>query len=97
MQIRGPTVFKGYLKPGEGKVQPDPEHFLPEGWFRTGDLATMSSLGFLQVIDRLKEGRFLVGAKGGGAGFLFFLVLVERRRQGKALKSTKGTQNPWRT
>ncbi|CAJ1441452.1 unnamed protein product, partial [Effrenium voratum] len=62
VQIRGPTVFKGYLKPGEGKVQPDPEHFLPEGWFRTGDLATMSSLGFLQVIDRLKD-MILVGSE----------------------------------
>ncbi|CAE8625301.1 unnamed protein product [Polarella glacialis] len=62
VQIRGPTVFKGYLKPGTSTPVANSEHFLPGGWFRTGDLATVSPDGFLRVCDRLKD-MILVGSE----------------------------------
>ena len=67
VQIRGPTVFKGYLKPTDtgstsGSGTQDPDNFLPGGWFRTGDLAYITPSGFLHVIDRLKD-MILVGSE----------------------------------
>ena len=63
VQIRGPTVFGGYLKRNQDEGNNDAaEHFLPGGWFRTGDLATLSPEGFLHVIDRLKD-MILVGSE----------------------------------
>ena len=29
--------------------------FAPGGWFRTGDLATVSSTGYISVVDRIKD------------------------------------------
>ena len=62
VQLRGPTVFKGYLKPESGVSTADPDSFLPGGWFRTGDLAYITPSGFLHVIDRLKD-MILVGSE----------------------------------
>ena len=62
VQLRGPTVFQGYLRPNQESATQDAEHFLPGGWFRTGDLATLSQEGFLRVIDRLKD-MILVGSE----------------------------------
>lgn len=48
---RGPQVFSGYWrKPDEtAKV------FAADGWFRTGDIATMDADGFVKIVDRIKE------------------------------------------
>lgn len=48
---RGPQVFSGYWrKPDEtAKV------FAADGWFRTGDIATMDEDGFVRIVDRIKE------------------------------------------
>jgi acyl-CoA synthetase (AMP-forming)/AMP-acid ligase II len=46
--VRGPWIAKGYFK-GEGG---DP---LRDGWFPTGDVATIDSEGYIQITDRSKD------------------------------------------
>jgi fatty-acyl-CoA synthase len=50
LQIRGPWVAKAYFKLGSS-----PEHFTKDGWFRTGDVATIDEDGFMQITDRTKD------------------------------------------
>jgi len=49
--VKGPQVFSGYWqRPDEtSKV------FTADGWFRTGDIATMDDKGLLYIVDRLKD------------------------------------------
>ena len=49
LKVRGPAVAKSYFK-GEGN-----EAFDAEGWFDTGDVATMDQYGYMQVTDRSKD------------------------------------------
>ncbi|HEV2627569.1 MAG TPA: 3-(methylthio)propionyl-CoA ligase [Pseudolabrys sp.] len=49
LKVRGPAVAKSYFK-GEGG-----EAFDKEGWFDTGDVATMDQYGYMQVTDRSKD------------------------------------------
>ena len=50
LQIRGPWVCSGYYEQsGES-----PTHH-PEGWFSTGDVATLDPAGFMQITDRSKD------------------------------------------
>jgi fatty-acyl-CoA synthase len=46
--VRGPTILDEYFK-GEGG---DP---LRDGWFPTGDVATIDEDGFMQITDRSKD------------------------------------------
>jgi fatty-acyl-CoA synthase len=46
--VRGPTILSSYFK-GEGG---DP---LRDGWFPTGDVATIDADGFMQITDRSKD------------------------------------------
>src|SRR3954470_24420630 len=48
LQVRGPWVVKGYFK-GEGG---DP---MKDGWFPTGDVATIDPDGYMQITDRSKD------------------------------------------
>ena len=48
VQVKGPWIASAYFK-GEGG---DP---LVEGWFPTGDVATVDADGFLQITDRSKD------------------------------------------
>jgi len=48
LQVRGPWVIREYFK-GEGG---DP---LREGWFPTGDVATLDADGYMQITDRSKD------------------------------------------
>ena len=49
--IRGSSLFTGYYKnPEETK-----KAILPDGWFCTGDIATIDSRGRFQIIDRRKN------------------------------------------
>ena len=48
LQVRGPWITTGYFK-GEGG---DP---LREGWFPTGDVATIDPDGYMQITDRSKD------------------------------------------
>lgn len=49
--IRGPTTFEGYWQ----NPQATADAFTPDGWFRTGDLATRHADGYMTVVDRKKD------------------------------------------
>ncbi len=50
LQVRGPWVTKAYYR-----LEPSPEHFTPDGWFRTGDVATITPDGYMCITDRTKD------------------------------------------
>ncbi len=49
LMVRGPAISKSYLK-GEGGEILD-----KDGWFDTGDVATIDPDGFMQITDRAKD------------------------------------------
>jgi fatty-acyl-CoA synthase len=48
LQVKGPTVTKGYFKAGQDALTPD-------GWFETGDVATIDAQGYMHITDRTKD------------------------------------------
>ena len=55
--VRGPNVFHGYWKLPE-----ETQNAFAEGWFKTGDIASLDSDGFLSITDRKKD---LIKTSGG--------------------------------
>lgn len=51
LQVRGPCTMKGYWDKPEATA----EVLLPDGWLRTGDLATIDGDGYVRIVGRLKE------------------------------------------
>ncbi len=51
LMVRGPMVARGYF------AQPEltDEHFLPDGFFRTGDQARMDEDGYIKITGRIKD------------------------------------------
>jgi fatty-acyl-CoA synthase len=50
LEVRGPWVAGSYYN------APDQAHrWTPDGWFRTGDVATMDDEGFIKIVDRAKD------------------------------------------
>jgi fatty-acyl-CoA synthase len=49
LKVRGPAIAKGYFK-GDGK-----ENFDKQGWFDTGDVATLDPDGYMTIVDRAKD------------------------------------------
>ncbi len=51
LHVRGPSVFAGYLNRPDETTRA----FDADGWFATGDLATLDADGFLTITGRTKE------------------------------------------
>jgi long-chain acyl-CoA synthetase len=49
--VRGPQVMKGYWQRPEATAQV----MYPDGFLRTGDIATMDEKGFFRIVDRKKD------------------------------------------
>ena len=50
VQVRGSWIAADYYK-----VDHSPDHFTADGWFRTGDVATISEDGYMHITDRIKD------------------------------------------
>ncbi|HEU4661945.1 MAG TPA: fatty-acid--CoA ligase [Pseudolabrys sp.] len=49
LKVRGPAVARAYYKGAGAEV------FEADGWFDTGDVATMDQCGYMQITDRAKD------------------------------------------
>lgn len=63
LQVRGPIMFNGYLHMPEATAA----SFTEDGWFRTGDVATIDADGCHRIVGRastdlIKSGGFRIGA-----------------------------------
>jgi len=63
IQVRGATVFREYWN----RPQATAEAFTPDGWFRTGDIATVDEQGYYRILGRasvdiIKTGGYKVSA-----------------------------------
>ncbi|MFQ5897510.1 MAG: long-chain fatty acid--CoA ligase [Candidatus Methylomirabilia bacterium] len=50
LQVRGPWIVSGYYRNPEAA-----KAFTADGWFRTGDVVTVDSEGYIQIMDRTKD------------------------------------------
>ena len=50
LEVRGPWVAGSYFDMPEASDQ-----FTADGWFRTGDIATIDDLGYMEIRDRFKD------------------------------------------
>ncbi len=50
LQVRGPWITGSYY--GEEALQ---KNFTTDGWFRTGDVVTIDSEGYMKIVDRTKD------------------------------------------
>ena len=50
MQVRGPFITGSYHE-----VPVTDDKFTPDGWLRTGDVASVDALGFVKISDRTKD------------------------------------------
>jgi len=50
LEVRGAYVASAYYRPEE-----DGDWFTEDGWFRTGDIATIDRMGYLEIRDRSKD------------------------------------------
>ena len=50
LEVRGPWVSSSYYNNPEGDTQ-----FTADGWFRTGDIASIDRLGYIRIQDRAKD------------------------------------------
>ena len=71
LQVRGPMVFSGYLRPpATGTAGPGDraaDGFAGDGWFATGDVASIAPDGWHRIVGRastdlIKSGGFRIGA-----------------------------------
>jgi fatty-acyl-CoA synthase len=54
LQVRGPWVTCAYYNDPRGAEKGQKESFM-DGWFRTGDVATIDAEGYIQIMDRTKD------------------------------------------
>jgi fatty-acyl-CoA synthase len=53
LKVRGPWVASGYFQ--QAPDAPANVAFEADGWFNTGDVATICPMGYLQITDRTKD------------------------------------------
>ncbi|MET7856560.1 acyl-CoA synthetase [Streptomyces sp. NPDC005318] len=63
IQVRGPNLFTGYLNRPDATAAA----FTEDGWFRTGDMATLDTDGYVRIVGRkatdlIKSGGHKIGA-----------------------------------
>ena len=51
LQVRGPIVTRGYHNPAPDEA----DKLTSDGWFRTGDVATIDAEGYMRISDRTKD------------------------------------------
>ena len=49
--VRGPAITSGYYRNPEANAKA----FDGDGWFRTGDVATIDADGYMEIVDRVKD------------------------------------------
>ncbi|WP_097460413.1 long-chain-fatty-acid--CoA ligase [Mangrovitalea sediminis] len=49
--VRGPAITSGYYENAAANAKA----FDEEGWFRTGDVATIDADGYMEIVDRVKD------------------------------------------
>ena len=74
--VRGPQVMKGYWQ----RQEATDEVITPDGWLRTGDVATMTEGGYFKIVDRKKD-MILVSA----------LQCVPQRNRGRHCTASQGS------
>ena len=50
LKVRGPWVAASYFEAPETR-----DRWTPDGWFRSGDIATIDPEGYVELIDRSKD------------------------------------------
>jgi fatty acid CoA ligase FadD36 len=63
LQVRGTTLFDGYLR--DGRTEPAP---LTDGWYATGDVATIGPDGWHRIVGRASTDLIKTGGHRVGAG-----------------------------
>jgi fatty acid CoA ligase FadD36 len=63
LEVRGPTLFRGYLNQPAATA----DSYTADGWFRTGDIATVAPDGTHRIVGRasvdlIKSGGYRIGA-----------------------------------
>ena len=51
LAVKGPQIMQGYWN----RPDADLDSFTPDGWLRTGDVATIDADGYIRIVDRLKD------------------------------------------
>jgi fatty acid CoA ligase FadD36 len=64
LQVRGPVLFTGYLHQPRATAT----SFTPDGWFRTGDAATVDATGAHRIVGRSATDLINTGGYRVGAG-----------------------------
>jgi fatty-acyl-CoA synthase len=52
LEVRGPWVTAAYLEPDDDSNK---SRFSADGWFRTGDIASITAAGRVRIVDRAKD------------------------------------------
>ncbi len=55
LQVRGPNVFSGYWRMGDGNGDSADSEFTADGFFKTGDMAVISDDGYVTLAGRHKD------------------------------------------